>query len=66
MAGVKIFEDTKVTRIDRGQRPHPGVETPFGTIACEKVVVCAGHVDAHPSAAAHGVNVPLVRSNTST
>lgn len=59
MAGVSIFEDTPVTRIIVEDGRITGVETPFGTIACEKVVVCAGQWT-RALAATVGVNVPLV------
>ena len=59
MAGVKIFEDTPVTRIVVDNGRIRGVETPFGTIDCEKVVVCAGQWT-RTLAATVGVNVPLV------
>jgi sarcosine dehydrogenase len=59
MAGVKIFEDTPVTRIIVDNGRIRGVETPFGTIECEKVVVCAGQWT-RTLAATVGVNVPLV------
>ncbi len=59
MAGVKIFEDTPVTRVIVEDGRIRGVETPFGTIECEKVVVCAGQWT-RDLAATVGVNVPLV------
>ena len=59
MAGVKIFEDTPVTRIIVEEGRIRGVETPFGTIECEKVVCCAGQWT-RTLAATVGVNVPLV------
>jgi 4-methylaminobutanoate oxidase (formaldehyde-forming) len=59
MAGVQIFEDTPVTRIIVEAGRIKGVETPFGTIGCEKVVVCAGQWT-RALAATVGVNVPLV------
>ncbi len=59
MSGVKIFEDTPVTRILLDKGRITGVETPFGTIQCEKVVICAGQWTRH-LAATVGVNVPLV------
>jgi len=59
-AGVTLKEDTPVTRIvlDDGGR-IAGVETPQGTIACEKVVCCAGQWS-RTLAAGVGVTVPLV------
>ena len=59
MSGVKIFEDTPVTRIIVEDGRIKGVETPFGTIECEKVVCCAGQWT-RTLAATVGVNVPLV------
>ena len=59
MAGVKIFEDTPVTRIIVDNGRIRGVETPQGTIECEKVVICAGQWT-RTLAATVGVNVPLV------
>lgn len=59
MAGVSIFEDTPVTRIIVEDGRITGVETPFGIIACEKVVCCAGQWT-RTLAATVGVNVPLV------
>ncbi len=59
MAGVKIFEDTPVTRILVEDGRIRGVETPFGTIQCERVVICAGQWT-RSLAATVGVNVPLV------
>ena len=59
MAGVKIFEDTPVTRIIVEEGRIKGVETPQGIIECEKVVICAGQWT-RELAATVGVNVPLV------
>lgn len=59
MAGAKLYEDTKVLRVQIDNGVIRGVETEHGTIACEKVVLCAG-MWTRPFAAAHGVNVPLV------
>ena len=59
MSGVKIFEDTRVTRIIVEDGRIKGVETPFGTVECEKVVCCAGQWT-RTLAATVGVNVPLV------
>lgn len=59
MSGVKIFEDTAVTRIIVEDGRVRGVETAQGTIECEKVVVCAGQWT-RTLAATVGVNVPLV------
>jgi sarcosine dehydrogenase len=59
MAGVKFFEDTPVTRVIVEDGRIRGVETPFGTVECEKVVVCAGQWT-RTLAATVGVNVPLV------
>ncbi len=59
MSGVKIFEDTPVTRILVENGRIRGVETPSGTIECEKVICCAGQWT-RTLAATVGVNVPLV------
>lgn len=59
MAGVKIFEDTPVTRVIVEEGRIRGVETPFGIVECEKVVCCAGQWT-RTLAATVGVNVPLV------
>jgi 4-methylaminobutanoate oxidase (formaldehyde-forming) len=59
MAGVKIFEDTPVTRVIVEDGRIRGVETPFGTIECEKVICCTGQWT-RTLAASVGVNVPLV------
>ncbi len=59
MAGAKLFEDTKVLRVQIDNGIIKGVETEHGFINCEKVVLCAG-MWTRPFAAAHGVNVPLV------
>jgi 4-methylaminobutanoate oxidase (formaldehyde-forming) len=59
MAGVRIFEDTPVTRILVEGGKITGVETAQGTIQCEKVVICAGQWT-RTLAATVGVNVPLV------
>ncbi len=59
MTGVKIFEDTPVTRIIVEDGRVKGVQTAQGTIHCEKVVICAGQWTRN-LAATVGVNVPLV------
>ena len=59
MAGVKIYEDCPVTRIIVEDGRIRGVETPLGTIECEKVICCAGQWT-RTLAATVGVNVPLV------
>ena len=59
MSGVKIFEDTPVTRIIIEDGRIKGVETPGGTIECEKVVLCCGQWT-RTLAATVGVNVPLI------
>ena len=59
MSGVKIFEDTPVIRIIIEDGRVKGVETPDGTIECEKVVLCAGQWT-RTLAATVGVNVPLI------
>ncbi len=59
MSGVQIFEDTPVTRIITHLGRVTGVETEFGTIQCDKVIICAGQWT-RSLAATVGVNVPLV------
>lgn len=59
MAGVKIFEDTPVTRVIVEDGRIRGVETPFGVVECEKVICCAGQWT-RVLAGSVGVNVPLV------
>ncbi len=59
MSGVQIFEDTTVTRIITHLGRVTGVETEFGTIQCDKVILCAGQWT-RTLAAIVGVNVPLV------
>jgi sarcosine dehydrogenase len=59
MTGVKIVEDTPVTRIIVEDGRITGVETPSGIITCEKVVLCCGQWT-RTLAASVGVNVPLV------
>ena len=59
MAGVRIFEDTPVTRILVEDGRIKGVATPRGVIECEKVVICAGQWT-RTLAATVGANVPLV------
>ncbi len=59
MSGVRIFEDTPVTRILVEDGRITGVQTGQGTIGCEKVVICAGQWT-RTLAATVGVNVPLV------
>ncbi len=59
MAGVKIFEDTPVLRIIVEDGRVRGVQTPQGTIECEKVVLCCGQWTC-ALAATVGVNVPLI------
>jgi sarcosine dehydrogenase len=59
MAGVKIFEDTPVTRVIVEDGRIRGVETPFGVVECEKVICCAGQWT-RSLAGSVGVNVPLV------
>jgi len=65
MAGVQIFEDTPVTRIIVDEGRIRGVETPFGTVACERVVACAGQWT-RSLAATWASTSPSSRSNTST
>ena len=59
MSGVKIFDDTTVIRIIVEDGRIKGVETPHGTIECEKVVCCAGQWT-RTLAGSVGVNVPLI------
>ncbi|MDB5665641.1 FAD-dependent oxidoreductase [Cypionkella sp.] len=59
MAGVKIFEDTPVSRVIVEDGRIRGVETPSGVIECEKVICCAGQWT-RVLAGSVGVNVPLV------
>jgi len=61
MAGVRIHEDTPVTRIcvDGATGRITGVHTPRGFIECDVVVCCAGQWT-RAIAATVGVNVPLV------
>jgi len=59
MSGVRVIEDTPVTRILVEGGRIVGVETPSGTIACGIVVACAGQWT-RALAAGIGVNVPLV------
>jgi len=40
--GLRVFEDTPVTNILVTNGRVTGVETPFGRITCEKLVICAG------------------------
>ena len=59
-AGVTLVEDMPVTRILLdGAGRLTGVETPQGTVACEKLVCCAGQWS-RELAATVGVTVPLV------
>ena len=59
-AGVTLVEDMPVTRILLdGAGRLTGVETPQGTVACEKLVCCAGQWS-RELAATVGVAVPLV------
>ena len=59
MSGVRIVEDTPVTRIIVENGRIRGVETPSGTVECEKVICCAGQWT-RALAGTVGVNVPLV------
>ena len=59
MAGVHIHEDTQVTGIIVENGRIRGVETPRGTVECEKVIACAGQWT-RTLAATVGVNVPLI------
>lgn len=57
--GAKLIEETPVTRIAMDKGRVTGVETPAGTIQCEKLVLCCGQWT-RALAATIGVNVPLV------
>jgi len=57
--GAQLVEDTPVTRILMEKGRVSGVETPAGTIQCEKLVLCCGQWT-RALAATIGVNVPLV------
>ncbi|SHE63256.1 4-methylaminobutanoate oxidase (formaldehyde-forming) [Litoreibacter ascidiaceicola] len=59
MAGARIFEDTKVTKIKLEDGVIKGVMTEKGFIECEKVILCGGQWT-RDFAATVGVNVPLV------
>ncbi len=59
MAGAAIREGVPVTRILVEDGRVAGVETPAGTIACERIALCAGQWS-RALAATVGVNVPLV------
>ena len=57
--GVKIYEDIEVTGFQFNGDKICGVQTATGTIACERVVICAGQWSRQLGLLA-GVNVPLV------
>jgi len=57
--GVGIREDVAITGIRVEGRAVRGVETAYGPIACEKLVICAGQWSREIGRMA-GVNVPLV------
>ncbi len=59
MAGAKILEDTKVTRVIVDKGVIKGVETGQGTIECGVVIACCGQWT-REFARTVGVNVPLV------
>lgn len=59
MAGAKIFEDTKVTKVVLDKGVIKGVETEKGTIECSVVIACCGQWT-RDFAKTVGVNVPLV------
>lgn len=59
MAGARIYEDTKATRIELEDGKITGVHTEHGFIACEKVILCGGQWT-RGFAKTVGVNVPLV------
>ena len=58
MHGAKLFEDVRVTGFDMQEGTIRAVRTSAGTIACEKVVNCAG-MWARQVGAMAGINVPL-------
>ena len=58
MAGAKIIEGVRVTGFDITQGRIAAVRTSAGTIACDKVVNCAGQWARQVGAMA-GINVPL-------
>ncbi|MFT7595422.1 MAG: sarcosine dehydrogenase [Paracoccaceae bacterium] len=59
MAGARIYEDTKATKIELEDGKITGVHTDQGFIACEKVILCGGQWT-RGFAKTVGVNVPLV------
>ena len=59
MAGARIYEDTKATKIALEDGKITGVHTEHGFIACEKVILCGGQWT-RSFAKTVGVNVPLV------
>jgi len=59
MSGASIFEDTQVLDLQIGKKGIDAVVTNRGSIACEKVVCCAGQWS-RAFASRFGVNVPLV------
>ena len=65
MHGVRIFEDVAVTGFAMDGDRIVGAETSQGTLACDKVVNCAGQWARQVGAMA-GVTVPLQPVNTST
>ena len=56
--GVRVFEDTRVTRVCHDGDKVTGVETQTGLIQARQVVLCAG-MWSRELAATAGVNVPL-------
>ncbi len=56
--GVRIFENTKVTRIIVEKGAAVGVETADGTVMCDKVVIAAG-MWSRELGRSIGVNIPL-------
>ena len=58
MHGARLIEDVRVTGFDMGDGRIVAVRTTQGTIACDKVVNCAGQW-ARQLGAMAGVNVPL-------
>ncbi len=58
LQGARLFEEVPVTGVTTARRAVTGVDTPYGHIACEYVVNCAG-MWARQLGAKSGVNIPL-------
>lgn len=58
-AGATLLEDTEVLSILLENGVIKGVETNRGTVACEKIICCAGQWS-RALAATVGVNIPLI------